>query len=153
MPREGHMHDVFQVFFYLAQDHNVRVMFDPTYTFVDMCAFVEINRKSMYGYVKEVLPSDAPVPHGKEVNLQLCVDSDHAGDQFPRRSRTGCVKRHPTVESSVVGDEFVAMKNGIETILGLCYKSRIMGVPFSGPTYVYGATCLSFTTINALHLF
>jgi hypothetical protein len=47
-------------------------------------------------------------------------------------------KRHPTVESSVFGAEFVAMKNGIESCLGLRYKLRMMGVAFSGPTYVYG---------------
>jgi hypothetical protein len=82
--------------------------------------------------------------------LRFFVDYDHAGEQFTRRSRTGFViclniapsvwfpKRHPTVESSVFGAEFVAMKNGIETCRGLRYKSRMMGVTLSGPTHVYG---------------
>jgi hypothetical protein len=82
--------------------------------------------------------------------LPLFVDSDHAGEQFTRRSRTGFViylnmapivwfsKRQPGVESSVFGAEFFAMKNGIETCCGLRYKLRIMGVAFSGPTFVYG---------------
>jgi hypothetical protein len=72
----------------------------------------------MYGEVKELVPSDAHVPRGKEVNLRLFVDSDHAGGQFTRCSRNGFSiylnmapmvwfsKRHPTVESSVLGDEF-----------------------------------------------
>jgi hypothetical protein len=47
-------------------------------------------------------------------------------------------KHSPTVESSVFGAEFVAMKNGIQTFRGLQYKLRVMGVPLSGPTYVYG---------------
>jgi hypothetical protein len=47
-------------------------------------------------------------------------------------------KRQPTVESSVFGAEFVAMKNGIETFRGLRYKLRMMGVALSGPTFVYG---------------
>jgi hypothetical protein len=80
----------------------------------------------------------------------LFVDSDHAGEQFTRRSRTGFViyfnmapivwfsKHQPTVESSVFGAEFVAMKNGIETCRGLRYKLRVMGVALSGPTFVYG---------------
>jgi hypothetical protein len=42
----------------------------------------------MYGDVKEMIPSDAPNPRGKEVDLRLFVDSDHAGEQFTRRSRT-----------------------------------------------------------------
>jgi hypothetical protein len=104
----------------------------------------------MYGDVKEMIPSDAPIPRGKEVDLRLFVDSDHAGEQFTRRSRTGFViylnkapivwfsKRHPTVESSVFGAEFVAMKNGIETFRGFRYKQKMMGVDLSGPTFVYG---------------
>jgi hypothetical protein len=83
----------------------------------------------MYGDVKEMIPSDAPVSRGKDVDLCLFVDSDHAGEQFTRHSWTGFViylnmalivwfsKRQPTVESSVFGAEFVAMKNGIETYL------------------------------------
>jgi hypothetical protein len=92
----------------------------------------------------------APVSGGKEVDLRLFVDSDHAGEQFTRRSRTWFViylnmapivwfsKRQPTVELSVFGAEFVAMKNGIENCCGLRYKLRMMGVALSGPTYVYG---------------
>jgi hypothetical protein len=47
-------------------------------------------------------------------------------------------KRQPTVESSVFGAEFVAMKNGIETCRGLRYKLRMMGVALSVPACVYG---------------
>jgi hypothetical protein len=66
--------------------------------------------------------------------LRLFVDSDHAGEQFTRSSRTGFViylnmvpivwfsKRRTTVDPNVFGAEFVAMKNGIETCLGLGYK-------------------------------
>jgi hypothetical protein len=45
----------------------------------------------MYGDVKEMIPSDAPIPRGKEVDLRLFVDSDHAGEQLTRRSWTGFV--------------------------------------------------------------
>jgi hypothetical protein len=115
-----------------------------------MGTLIKTDWKSMYGDVKEMIPSDAPVPRGKEVDLRLFVDSDHAGEQFTRRSRNGCViylnmapivwlsKRQPTVESSVFGAEFVALKNGIETCRGLRYELRMMGVALSGPTYVYG---------------
>jgi hypothetical protein len=97
-----------------------------------------------------LIPSVAPVSCGKEVDLRLFVDSDHAGEQFTRRSRTGFFiylnmapivwfsKRQPTVESSIFGAEFVTMKNGIETSRGLRYKLKIMGVALSGPTYVSG---------------
>jgi hypothetical protein len=149
-PRKGHLEAVFHVFAYLGLHHNARVVFDPTYPYVDMGAFIKTDWKSMYGDVKEMIPYDDPVPRGKEVDLSLFVDSDHAGEQFTRLSRTGFViylnmapivwfsKRQPTVESSVFGAEFVAMKNGIETCRGLHYKLIMMGVALSGPTFVYG---------------
>lgn len=47
-------------------------------------------------------------------------------------------KKQITIETSVFGAEFVAMKVGIETLQGLCYKLCMMGVALSGPTYIYG---------------
>jgi hypothetical protein len=91
LPREGHLEDVLHVFEYLELHHNARVVFDPTYPSVDMGTFIKTDWKSMYGDVKEMITSDAPVSRGKEVDLRLFVDSDHAGDQLTRRSRTGFV--------------------------------------------------------------
>jgi hypothetical protein len=150
MSREGHLGVVYHLFAYLSLHHNARVVFDPTYHDVDMCAFIKTDWKPMYGDVKEAIPPNAPVTRGKSIDLRLFVDSDHAGEHFTRRSRTGFViylnmapivwfsKRQPTVESSVFGAEFVAMKNVIETTRGLCYKLRMMGVAIDGPAYVYG---------------
>jgi hypothetical protein len=42
-------------------------------------------------------------------------------------------KQQITVESRVFGAEFVAIKNDIETVRGLCYKLQMMSVPLSGP--------------------
>jgi len=76
-------------------------------------------------------PPNSPEVRGKEVDLRLCVDSDHAGEEVTRHSRTGFFiflnmapvvwfsKRQPTVETSVFGAEFVAVKNGMETLRGL----------------------------------
>jgi hypothetical protein len=150
MPREGHLDAVYHMFAYLSLYHNARVVFDHNYTDVDMRAFIKTDWKPMYGDVKEAIPPNVPVTRGKAIDLRLFVDSDHAGEQFTRRSRTSFViylnmapivwfsKRQPTVESSVFGAEFVAMKNGIETTRGLRYKLRMMGVTIDGPTYVYG---------------
>jgi hypothetical protein len=68
----------------------------------------------MYGDVKEMIPSDASVPRGKDVDMRLFVDYDHSGEQFTRCSRTGFViylnmapivwfsKRQTTVELNVL---------------------------------------------------
>jgi len=93
---------------------------------------------------------NAPEPLGKEVDLSLYVDSDLAGDSKTRRSRTGYFifvnsalimwlsKRQATIETSVFGAEFVAMKIGMEALRGLRYKLRMMGVPISGPSFIFG---------------
>jgi hypothetical protein len=91
LTHEGHLEAVFHVFVYLGLHHNARVVFDPTYPGVDMVTFIKTDWKSMYGDVKEMIPSDSPFPRGKEVDLRLFVDSDHAGEKFTRRSRTGFV--------------------------------------------------------------
>ena len=47
-------------------------------------------------------------------------------------------KKQPTIETSVLGVEIVAMKHGMETLRGLRYKLRMMGVAIKGPSYIYG---------------
>jgi hypothetical protein len=149
-PRDGHLKAVHRVFAYLSNKHNSRMVFDPTYADIDMKSFKDCDWREFYGDAKEPLPPNMPEPRGKEVEIRLYVDSDHAGDQLIRRSRTGYIillnsaplvwfsKRQPTVETSVFGAEFVAMKNGMEAVRGLRYKLRMMGIPIEGPAYVYG---------------
>jgi hypothetical protein len=47
-------------------------------------------------------------------------------------------KKQATIETSVFGAEFVAMKHGMETLRGLRYKLRMMGVSIDGPSFIYG---------------
>ena len=149
-PREGHLDAALHVMAYLKAKHNSRLVFDPTYPTIDLSNFQNCEWKEFYGDVKEGIPLDAPKPLGKDVDIRMMVDSDHAGDKKTRRSRTGFLifinnaivdwlsKRQPTIESSVFGAEFVAMKHGMEKLRGLRYKLRMMGVPLTGPSYIYG---------------
>jgi hypothetical protein len=44
-----------------------------------------------------------------------------------------------TIDTSVFGAEFVAMKHGFEMLRGLRYKIHMMGmIPVTRPTYIYG---------------
>jgi hypothetical protein len=150
MPRDGHLEAVFHLFNHLERKHNARIVFDPSYPDIDRSAFKECNWKSFYGNVTEAIPPDMPPPRGKDVDIRLFVDSDHANDQHTRRSRTGFLiylnmapiiwhsKMQPTIETSVFGAEFVAMKHGMEALRGLRYKLRMMGVPIDGPSMIYG---------------
>ena len=47
-------------------------------------------------------------------------------------------KKQATIETSVFGADFVAMKIGMEKFQVLQYKLRIMGVPISVPLLIYG---------------
>eukprot|EP00804_Cyclotella_cryptica_P019398 CCRYP_006588-RA/>CCRYP_006588-RA protein AED:0.13 eAED:0.13 QI:0/0/0/1/0.75/0.6/5/0/864 len=123
MPREGHLEAIFHIYAYLKQKYNSRLAFDPTYPSIDMSDFKECDWKQFYGDVKEAIPPNAPEPRGKDVDLRMFVDSDHAGDKLTRRSRTGFMifmntalidalsKKQATIETSVFGAEFVALKH------------------------------------------
>ena len=47
-------------------------------------------------------------------------------------------KQQATIKTSVFGAEFVAMEIRMESLRGLRYKLRMMGVGISGPSYIYG---------------
>jgi hypothetical protein len=68
LPHEGHMDDMFHVFSYLAHNRNMRVVFDPTYPVVDMCASINTDWKSMYGYIHDLLPCGALTPTGRRLS-------------------------------------------------------------------------------------
>ena len=148
-PREGHLETVFHMFAYLKNKHNSRMVFDPTYPEIDMSVFKKCDWKHFYGEVKEAIPLNTPKLCSKEVDLHMFVDSDHAGDNLTRRSRTGFLiylnmapivwhsKKQSTIETSVFGSEFMALKNGMESLRGLRYKLRMMGVELLGPSFIY----------------
>jgi hypothetical protein len=46
-------------------------------------------------------------------------------------------KKQITIETSTFGSEFVALKIATEMLRGLSYKLRMMGIPISGPSYIY----------------
>jgi hypothetical protein len=129
-PREGHLENALHVMGYLQLKHNSRLIFDPTYPDIDQTAFPSFDWMEFYGNVEEAIPPDMPPPLGKDVDLCMMVDSDHAGEKRTRRSRTGFIifcnlapiiwlsKQQGTIETSVFGAEFVAMKHGIDILRG-----------------------------------
>ena len=149
LPRLGHLDAAIHVMSYLKCKSNSVMMFDPWEPKIGG-EFIECDWKGFYEDATEAIPPNAPRPLGKGVTIRMYVDSDHAGDKTIRRSRTGFViflqsamidwlsKRQSTVESSVFGAEFCAMKHGIENLRGIRYKLRMMGVPINGPSYIYG---------------
>ena len=131
--------------------HNSRLFLDPTYAVLDHLSFNDgAEWDEFYGDATKSIPLNMPESRGKYIDLRLMCDSDHAGDKSTRRSRTGYLifinmaliawlsKKQPTVESSVFGAQFAAMKAGMEHLHGIRYKLRMMGIPLSGQSYIYG---------------
>ena len=88
---------------------------------------------------------------GKEIQITVFVDADHARDKVTRRSVTGILvllnntpvrfycKRQKTVETSTYGSEMVAVRITVGIILELRYMLRMLGVPIE-------KTCLLLET-------
>ena len=150
------------MFGYLDKHHNAEMPYDPTEPEIDEALFERQDcTQSIYGDVKEELPPNMPQPLGRGFRMRTYVDSDHAGESLTRRSRTGFItflnrapvywlsKKQTSCETSTFGSEFVAMKHATEYVRGLRYKLRMMGIPCSEPTYVYGdnQSVLANTTV------
>ena len=79
----------------------------------------------------------------------MFVESYHAGGKVSCRSRSGFLvymhtallqwfsKKRSTVETSVLGAEFVTMKQGIDAFRGLRYKLMLIGIPISDLLHSY----------------
>ena len=100
--------------------------------------------------IKGGCPPNAPEERGKEVDLSGYIDSEHAGEKKTRRSCSGFFiflntviiqwfsEKQAMIETFLFGAEFVSMKIFMETLRGIRYNLRMMGVPVSGPSYLYG---------------
>lgn len=78
------------------------------------------------------------MPCDKDIDLRMMVDSDHAGDKLLWVSYlckyvliTWMTQKQPMIKSSAFGAEFVAMIQGVETLRGIHYKLRMIGVQIS----------------------
>ena len=151
LPRQGHLDQLFHIFAYLKSKHNSQMVFDPSYPDINTASFPEEDwTNTVYGQCKEDLPPEMPEPLGLEPVIRVYVDSDHAGDSITRRSRTGFIvflnnapiywesKKQGSIETSSFGSEFIAMKTCCEYVRGLRFKLRMLGIPCTLPTFIYG---------------
>ena len=151
LPRQGHLQQLYNVFAYLKLKHNAEMIFDPSEPDIPENDFVKQDwSSSVYNKAKETIPMDMPKPKGFGFKIKAFVDSDHAGSEKTRRSRTGYMvflnsapiywtsKKQGSIMTSSFGSEFIAMKECCEYLRGLRYKLRMMGIPCDFPSYIYG---------------
>ena len=81
LPREGHLDAAVHVMTHFAQRYNSRLVYGPSYPEIDHIVFKKCDWSEFYRDAKEVIPTNAPEPSGKEVGIQMFVDKDHAEDK------------------------------------------------------------------------
>lgn len=145
-PRIGHFNAMLHIFAFLKHHPRCRLVMDDNYVDIKYPQH-DIDWQEFYPDVQEEIPPNAPSPRGKPVQMIAFVDSDHAGDTVTRRSRTGVLiylncapilwysKKQSCVETSTFGSEFMGLKTGIDLIIGLRYKCRMMGIPANRRAY------------------
>jgi hypothetical protein len=79
-PCEGHLETALHVMSYLSQKH--------TYPKIDMGQFPQYNWTKFYCNVEEAIPVDMLELLGKDLDVPMMCDSDHAGGKRTRGSRT-----------------------------------------------------------------
>ena len=141
--REEHLEAAMHVMAHVSQKYNSRLLHDPLYPEIDQSFFKECDDWSeFYRDAKKAISLNAPEPWGKEADISRFLNSDHIMEWFldiHKHSVSAVVlKEKSTVETSVFGAEFVAMKQSIYALQGLRYKLRMMGIPTLGPLYIYG---------------
>ena len=100
-PRQGHLDRAKRIMGYLVKMKHgfIRVRTGEP-DFSDLPKQRYDWSHTVYGDVREELPTDAPEPLGKEVEIHCFVDASHAADKVTRRSQTGIlifINRSPVV--------------------------------------------------------
>jgi len=110
----------------------------------------ELNFDEQYAYAKEELDHRFPPPLGKELDISVFFDSDHAHDKVTGRSISGVIvmvgstpiiwksKRQGAVQTSTYGAEFTAMRLATEETITTRYMLRALGIRVSQPSTVTG---------------
>ena len=98
---------------------------------------------------KKLSLPNIPEARGLPMSTSVFADADLAGDKRNRRSQTGILifynkapiywysNCQPSVESSIFGAEFRAMKTAFEMVDGLRYKLGMFDVPIDGSTSIF----------------
>jgi hypothetical protein len=150
-PRDGHLLRVKRIYGYLRKYPDGAIRFRtglPDYSHLSIP--IHDWAYSIYGDVVEEISHRMPIPKGKPVCTTSFVDANLMHDLTTGRSCTGTLhllnqtpidwfsKRQNTVETATYGSEFVAHRQGTEQIMDLRYTLRAMGVPLTGPAYMFG---------------
>ncbi|MGL5935125.1 MAG: reverse transcriptase domain-containing protein, partial [Cetobacterium sp.] len=150
-PREGHMVRLRRICGYLVRfsEGCIRIRMDkPDYS--GLPEYDQDWSRSVYGNVREAVPSNCPEPKGKSVCTTTYKDANLYHDVVTGRAVTGVLhfinktpidwysKKQSTVETATYGSEFSSAKTAIQQIQGLRTTLRYLGVPVDSTSYMFG---------------
>jgi hypothetical protein len=82
-PRQGQLEAI-------LKSHDCSTMvFDPSYVTWQDTVFPLYDWSDFYSNVTEEIPSNAPLPRGRYVQINAFADANHAGNKLTHRSHTG----------------------------------------------------------------
>ena len=128
-PRTWHIEAALHIMVYLKQKHNYCLVFDPTYPEIYYSVFKHCDWQQFYHEAEEAITPNAPKTKGKEVNLQMMVDSNHAGDKATRRS-------HPGFTIFLIILSFIGIPRIIRPLRAQCLERSLL--PWRGVWELWG---------------
>jgi hypothetical protein len=118
---------------------------------------------SVYGDVKETIPTDIPEPKGKYVTLSHYFDANLYHDMVTGRSVTAILhflnqtpmdwysKKQATVETATFGSEFITARTTMDQIVDLRTTLHYLGIPIREKSYVFGDNKTVFDASSTPH--
>jgi hypothetical protein len=104
---------------------------------------------SVYGDVKEIIPTDIPEPKGKYITLSHYFDANLYHDMVTGRSVTAILhflnqtlmdwysKKQATVQTATFGSEFITARTAINQIINLPTTLCYLSIPIREKSYVF----------------
>ena len=150
-PRVGHLDRLKRIYAYLHQfrDAAIRIRTEkPDYSDLPVVEYDWTH--SVYGGAKELVPTDAPEPKGKEVIHTGYIDANLYHDMITGKAVTATLhllnktptdwysKKQATTETATYGSEFVAARTMTDQIIAMRITLRYLGVRLIGKTYLFG---------------
>jgi hypothetical protein len=160
MTRRGHLERAKQIYGYLQKIKEARIRVltnEPDYSDYQDPEYDWSS--SVYGDVKEIIPTDIPESKGTYVSLSHYFDANLCHDMVSGRFVTAILhflnqnpmdwysKKQATVETATFGSEFIAARATIDQIVYIRMTLHYLGVPIREKSYIFGD---NKTIINAL---
>lgn len=161
-PQVHHMDRLLNAWGYLRKNprRGIRINSDDPLNLPEFDPAIAKNlRHDHYPSAKEELAPSDPVGMGRALKLSIFCDSDWAGNELDRCSRTGLLlfcgstpilaksQKQGGVQTSSYGAELSALKSATETVTGMRQLCRSFGIPIEGSSPTYGDNLGVLTSI------